>query len=492
MWKSLLLVCAAGALQGAVIRGVVVENQTGKPLVRAIVSIHPVPGTTGPTLSTRTNIYGAFEFPPVPAGGYIVSAARLGFAPTQYGQKSFKSTGMPVALEDSAVTFLDIRLKRYGAITGTVEDENLVGIPEHEVVAYSNTRPPKLAARAKADDRGVFRLSGLEPGVYLVRTLAKQFEDAGYLPTFYKESGTVEQAHTVEVMLDEQTDHVNVKPFPGRLLSLGGRVIGGMATVMLVSDMGRESITTSGVFRFNPVAPGYYELFAQSPDQRAAYLMLRLDSDQTNIVLALNHFDPVSISFRGKDGQTVPPNGVQLIARRKDLAGEGDPQTLNAASAAAVLPPGRWDIAMIPNSAWYVSRFFASGDTAIAREHPEGWNEFTVRGRSDGVFFTLSSSPGAVHGTVTGSTHDPVAGTMVFLETMGGDPRQRLVDIRSTQTDMRGQYRFVGLPPGSYRLLGTFEYQKLDSDVMEAANARGVKVEEGRDLLQDLDLYVIR
>jgi len=397
-----------------------------------------------------------------------------------------------VVLEDTAVTFLDIRLKRFGAISGTIEDENLVGLPEVEAVAYRNTRPPKLAARAKADDRGVFRISGLEPGVYLVRTVARQIEDGGYLPTFFKETATVEQAHTVEVMLDEQADHINVKPTPGRLLNLAGRVIGGMATVMLVSDMGRESITTAGSFRFNPVAPGYYELFAVSQDQRASYLAFRMDNDKTDIGLPLNRFDPVTFNFRGKDNQTIPLNAVQVLARRKDLAGEGEPQTLNIASGTAVLPPGRWDVAMIPNTAWYVSRFFASGDSVMQREHPEGWNEFLVRGRNDTVFFTLSPSPGAIHGAVTGPGHDPVAGALVFLETAGLDPRQRLLDIRSTQTDMRGQYQFAGLPPGSYRLLATFEYQTVDSDIMEAAGARGVKVEEGRDLPQDLDLYVMR
>jgi protocatechuate 3,4-dioxygenase beta subunit len=492
MWKCLPAVLAATAMHAAIIRGVVVENQSGKPLARTLVTVQPVRGSAGPTLATRTNLYGAFEFPPVPAGVYLISAARGGFAPAQYGQKTFRSAGMPVFVEDTAVAFLDIRLRRFGAISGTIEDENLVGLPEVEAVAYRNTRPPKLAARAKADDRGVFRISGLEPGVYLVRTVSKQFEDGGYLPTFFKETATMEQAHTVEVMLDEQADHINVKPTPGRLLNIGGTVRNGPATVTLVSDMGRENMTVSGPFRFNPVAPGYYELFAQTQDLRADYLSFRMDLDKTDFVLEPRRFDPVVLSFRGKDGQTVPPTAVQVLARRKDLAGEGEPQSMNIASGSVILAPGRWDIALVPNASWYVNRFSASGTGVLPTAHPEGWNEFLVRGKNDGVFFSLSPSPGAVHGTVTGSNHDPVPGALVFLETMSVDPRQRLLDIRSNQTDMRGHYQFIGLPPGSYRLLGTFEYQTVDSAVMEAANARGVTVEEGRDLAQDLDLYIIR
>ena len=126
MSKCLLLALAAGAIHAAIIRGVVVENQTGKPLARTLVTVQPVSGTPGQALATRTNLYGAFEFPPVPAGAYLITAARGGFAPWQYGQKNFKSSGVPIVLEDTAVTFLDIRLKRFGAISGTVEDENLV------------------------------------------------------------------------------------------------------------------------------------------------------------------------------------------------------------------------------------------------------------------------------------------------------------------------------------------------------------------------------
>ena len=80
----------------------------------------------------------------------------------------------------------------------------------------------------------------------------------------------------------------------------------------------------------------------------------------------------------------------------------------------------------------------------------------------------------------------------MFLEATDLDPRKRVLDIRTARTDMRGQYQFIGLAPGAYRLLATFEYQTVDSSVMEAAGARGVKVEDGRDVQQELDLYVIR
>jgi hypothetical protein len=64
-----------------------------------------------------------------------------------------------------------------------------------------------------------------------------------------------------------------------------------------------------------------------------------------------------------------------------------------------------------------------------------------------------------------------------------------LGELRTTRTDLRGQYHFNGLAPGLYRILGTFEYEKPDSDTMEAAGARALTLSDATDTTQDLDLY---
>src|ERR1035441_8436222 len=91
-----LVLAFAAALQGAVIRGSVVENQTGHFLARAVVGLEPVDGSAGPHLSVRTNLSGFFEFANLPAGTYLVTAARRAFAPVQYGQKHWRASGVPI------------------------------------------------------------------------------------------------------------------------------------------------------------------------------------------------------------------------------------------------------------------------------------------------------------------------------------------------------------------------------------------------------------
>ena len=95
-------------------------------------------------------------------------------------------------------------------------------------------------------------------------------------------------------------------------------------------------------------------------------------------------------------------------------------------------------------------------------------------------------------GKVTTSGREPVAGAPVFLETWDPVERKRVVDLRETRTDLRGQYRFTGLAPGTYRILSTFEYRSPDSESMDAAGAKEIRVVEAQSPQLDLDLYVIR
>ena len=69
-----LTLLAAASADGTVIRGVVVENFTSKPLARAHVTLQPVGGKPGGTRSGRANAHGSFVFAALPAGVYLVRA----------------------------------------------------------------------------------------------------------------------------------------------------------------------------------------------------------------------------------------------------------------------------------------------------------------------------------------------------------------------------------------------------------------------------------
>src|SRR5262249_37077638 len=151
--------------------------------------------------------------------------SRTGFMPLEYGQRRWNSSGLPLVVDDSVPAFLAMRLFRWAAISGTVVDENDIGLAEHEVAAYRNTRPPQLVGRARNDERGVYRISGLEPGTYLIRTTGTQYEEGAYVPTFGRESIPVENARLVDVDIDQQANNIDVRPLPGKLFKIAGSVI---------------------------------------------------------------------------------------------------------------------------------------------------------------------------------------------------------------------------------------------------------------------------
>jgi len=497
MRTCFVLAVAATALQAADIKGTVVENQTGHPVARAAVTLESVPGGSGLRRTARTNLNGFFEFQTLPAGVYLLTAGRTGFATVQYGQKQWKSAGMPVTVTENDSAVLNIRLPRYGAIAGTVLDENDVGLPDHDVIAYRNSQPPRPIARAKSDDRGVFRISGLEPGSYLVRTAGKQYEDISYLPTFGKESETVSQAFPVQVEMDQQVDRADVRPVTGRLFMLtveADTVPPNPSeplpvTMTLASELGRETVQ-GNVHRFGPLPAGEYELFSQAPlDKRPGfqgdYRKVNLNQD-TTIQFVLHEERDVLFIFEGTSVQTANPGSIKVLARRNDLAGPGAEQVLKLENNRAHLATGPWQLALVPDPTFYVSGFSGQRNQPAGNGRADGWNDFA----GGGVRFTLSGSPGAIHGTVK-SGADPVIGAPVFLESEDLEPARRVTQTFVTRTDVQGQYRFSGLAPGNYRVLSSFEYLTVDSATMAQAAAKSVLVESTHDAQQDLDLFVL-
>jgi hypothetical protein len=295
MPRFFCLMLAPLLMHAAVIRGSLVEHASGKPLARAMVKVMPIPPTPGTAVSGRTSRLGGFEFHGLAGGAYMVTVARPGFAEAEYGQKEWNSAGYPIFIEPPAAAFLQMRLRRLGAISGTVLDEEDIGLPDHEVAVYRNTRPPELIGRVKTDDRGVYRMGGLMQGSYLVRTVGKHYEEGDYVPTFHRESREIADAQSVDVMLDEQVDKVDLRPHAGKLVTIEGSVALGSDRVVItvVSDTGRQEQRGSR-FRFDHMPPGRYEIYAQD-EGSAGYADLAATKEINTVSLQLAE---LSVGFR--------------------------------------------------------------------------------------------------------------------------------------------------------------------------------------------------
>jgi hypothetical protein len=234
-------------------------------------------------------------------------------------------------------------------------------------------------------------------------------------------------------------------------------------------------------------------LFADAPQERlGAYTMLSLDRDRTEVNLGLHAYAQVEVSFLDVKGGGVDASRMQVMARRVDLAGEGEPiRVRSARRAPALMSPGTWEFTLTPMPDYAVVGFTASPRERVSEKiRPDGWNPVTLASGPVSMRFSLSAVPAAFHGTVK-SGSDTVASAPVFLETFDPDTGRRLADLRITRTDTHGQYRFSGLAPGAYRILSTFEFQTPEVTDLDAA-AKLIRATESEDELQDLQLYIIR
>jgi len=473
----------------AVLQGTVTERRTGYVMSGATLTLEPVPALGRPVRTVRSSENGQFVFDSLAAGSYLLKATRRGFMPVQYGQRGWDAAGVPVDIPGDITVTLTVPMQRWGAIVGTVRDPNEIGIADQDVAAYTNAQPPVFVARGKSDDRGVFRIPGLEPGTYLVRSTGNNDDDHSYLPTFSRQTLRVDEARPVVVYADEDTPDADVRPIEGRLFTLTGYAalpLGNFTvTVTLASDLGR--ITVNGpAFRFPALAPGHYEIYAEAienpPGTRVlgGYTDVLVGRDIPNFTLPINEVRATRFIVDGAG----PDITATAQMRRKDYAGTGPVRTvrLNAVTSVPVFP-GRWEVRIIAPRGYYVSGF-GGPRNIVAR--PDGWNEIQF---SSFVYVdvTLSSGPAAVHGVVRDASK-PAAGAPVFIE--GWDPitRNRLVDLQEIRTDTAGNYRFDNLAPGDYRILSTFDYASPTPQAFGALGGREIRLEKASDPALDLDL----
>jgi protocatechuate 3,4-dioxygenase beta subunit len=320
----------------ASIAGTVTVAVTGQPARKARINL--AGGDLRGVRTATADEQGRFAFTALPAGRYTVSASKPGHVTISYGQRQ-PGPGRPgtaIQLADGQQFDMKLQLPRGGVLTGTVLDEHAEPTPGTQVrvmryVMQAGGRTLQSAGSGATDDRGIFRVYGLQPGEYVVcatprnanaeisrlqaeletlrerteavsRTDAAQAqqlaqtmasvqgriaehveEQTGYAPVCYPGTTTPSMATPLVLGVGEERSGVD---FQLQLMSLGS-VTGTILLpsgarpqnfqVMLVdraaavSTLGTMNtrVGTDGQFRFSNVPPGQYALVARGTVQPA-------------------------------------------------------------------------------------------------------------------------------------------------------------------------------------------------------------------------------
>jgi len=178
--------------------------------------------------SAQTDDQGRYEIRELPAGKYTVVASKTGFVDATWGQRRPLRPGTPLEIDEGQeLRGISFSLPRGSVITGTIVDEDAEPLARANVTVLryqyqGGQRQLVPAGSDQTDDRGMYRVYGLPPGDYYVSAVSRALmrpidrflqasegdaEEAtlGYAPTFYPGVTTPPEAARVNVALGQET-----------------------------------------------------------------------------------------------------------------------------------------------------------------------------------------------------------------------------------------------------------------------------------------------
>ena len=502
----------------AVVKGQV-TSVDGRPLRRAQINLRGPELPNGRT--TSTGLEGEYEIREIPAGRYTVAAARGGYLPSQYGQKHHGEQGIPVDIGNGAVLDrINITLERAGVISGRVLDE--AGEPVAGAAIYTMQSqffrgrrqlvPANMGGGMRTDDTGMYRISPLAPGEYLVLALFRETwvaddkdkQALGYAPSYFPGTTSVAAAQRIKVVAGQEASAIDFSLVPGRAATISGTVVTADGSPIAAANVGVTQEVTGpngssmsmiantragadGTFKIRDVSPGQYILRAAGPE-----------SERGAEAASLN----LTVTGADIDGLILGTDAGGLITGRvvadADTALPAPPPTVIVSSATferstvTVLPAenGRVDA-----GGRFVRRA-ASGPAFIRISGlPSGWALKSVAmGGQDittapveiragqtlsDVTIVVSNRLPAVTGDVTDANGRPSDGPVLLFPADPARWHEGADSVRTARADRSGKFRFDRVRPGDYLIVAIDQmatWQQYDPEFLAPLRDRSTKI----------------
>ena len=261
------------------VTGVVLDSDR-TPVPAALVTATVAGGTRSLVLS---DAQGRYVLQDVPVGQAIIEASKHGYVPGRHGQRSPRGPAVPLEIRDGTrLTGVNVPLWKYAVIAGRVADADGEPLPAVTVEALRRDRSDQGDALVSGgavvtDDRGVFRLSTLVAGTYLLavrpsptRNRAPHFVYPGRL---YPNAMTTSLAMPLEVKSGQEITDIDFRlsaestsPIHGQIKDVDGAgreldvYLFAVAADALARGLwlGRTRSGADGRFSFGAVHAGAY------------------------------------------------------------------------------------------------------------------------------------------------------------------------------------------------------------------------------------------
>jgi Carboxypeptidase regulatory-like domain len=468
-----------------------VARADGLPIVRATVSTQVFQTSPGVELrfnrSVQTDEGGRYEIGNLPAGQYRVTATKLGYNPSSYGQKSGDDRGTTIDLADGQTRpRTDIALARNSIVMGRVVDE--FGDPvENVAVTLSQIR--FLAGRRRlvsvsamsgrtTDDQGRYRVYAVPPGAYVVSASVGQvvaFDPStglsGYAPTYFPSATNPREAQLVSIprSQDVTVDFVLVPTatatISGRKLGWDGQPFGGSLSITpsqrsgaIVTPPAGARIYNDGRFEFPNVAPGDYVIQAdegkKSPSNEGQFATAFVTINGADVGDVLLQATPGS-TISGRvvfEGDGPPVQALTIATTRADLdqtpgsGAQGDVGPDLRFAMTGIRGPRRLTLARTP-SGWMLKSVIAKGVDVTDVALPFGAPDQSLVD----VQIVMTSQVTELSGTVVDARGDVAADYTLLVFPVDRDrwyPGSRF--FRRAAPASAGNFSVRGLPPSDY------------------------------------------
>jgi len=297
-----------------------------------------------PLLAATTDAEGHYKLSNVAAGGYVLLAHAPAYVVHTSDRRRRSNSGKSLNVaENDNLENVDITMTRGGVVTGKVTDEDGRPVIAESVTIFRLDQQGKRVetdafepfGREETDDRGVYRIFGIEAGRYLIAAGSSPEEinmrtGAFYRRTYHPDATDESKAKAIEIKPGGENENVDIRiARPTKGYAASGRVIdaetgrpvpGVMIHYGILKETGRGlsanfilvnwPTNSAGEFRLEGLSPNRYKVGLANLEKSDFY------SDQVDFEIVSG--DVTGLEIKLSRGASI--SGVAVVEGSRDPA----------------------------------------------------------------------------------------------------------------------------------------------------------------------------